>query len=194
MTSGRLTPHIGIHKLIIEFVCTKTGDPAEDKQKQVGDEAMPPGACWPESPGEAVNELSNVRSNRPVTAKERDRTMNDQNFTSTFSVDQTPTEAFDAINNVRGWWSGEIEGSADKFGDQFTYRHGDLHYSKQKVTEFIPGKKVVWLVLDCGPNFVRDRTEWKGTEMTFEISKNADKTDFCFAHVGLVPELECFGK
>ena len=74
--------------------------------------------------------------------------MNDQNFTTTFSVDQTPEEAFDAINNVRGWWAGEVEGSTDKPGDEFTYRYKDVHYSKQKITELIPGKKVVWLVLD----------------------------------------------
>ena len=39
--------------------------------------------------------------------------MNDQNFTTAFSVDHTPEEAFDAISNVRGWWSEEIEGSVD---------------------------------------------------------------------------------
>ncbi len=71
-----------------------------------------------------------------------------QGFTTSFSVDQTPQEAFAAINNVRGWWSGQIEGDTDKLGAEFTYRYKDVHLSKQKITEFIPGKKVVWRVLD----------------------------------------------
>jgi len=120
--------------------------------------------------------------------------VNAKDFTTTFLVDQAPEEAFDAINNVRGWWSGEIEGSADKLGDQFTYRYEDLHYSKQQVTEFVPGKKVVWLVLDGGPNFVKDKTEWKGTEIVFEISQKGDKTEVRFTHLGLVPEFECFSE
>src|SRR5260370_31570543 len=87
--------------------------------------------------------------------------MKNQNFTTTFSVDQTAEEAFNAINNVRGWWPGEIEGSTDKLGDEFTYRYEDVHYSKQKITELIPGKKVLWLVLDSSLNFIPDKSEWK---------------------------------
>mgnify|MGYP001282617758 CR=1 FL=1 len=118
--------------------------------------------------------------------------MNNQNLTFTISVDQTPEEAFAAINNVRGWWSGNIEGRTDKLGEEFTYRYEDVHYSKQKITEFIPGKKVVWHVLDGYLNFTQDKTEWKGTDITFDISKKGDKTEVRFTHVGLVPESECY--
>ena len=118
--------------------------------------------------------------------------MQDNNFTTTLLVDQSPKEAFDAINNVRGWWTGEIEGSTDKLGDEFTYRYKEFHYSKQKITELIPGKKVVWRVLDASLNFIEDRTEWNGSEITFQISQQGNKTEVRFTHVGLVPEIECY--
>ena len=118
--------------------------------------------------------------------------MKDKNITTTITVDQTPEEVFAAINNVRGWWSEDIEGSTDKLGAEFTYRYKDLHYSKQKITELIPGKKVVWLVVDSYLDFTKDKTEWNGTEVVFEISKKGDKTEIHFTHLGLVPEYECF--
>jgi hypothetical protein len=118
--------------------------------------------------------------------------MSNQDFTTTFTVDQTPKEAFVAINNVRGWWSGEIDGGTNKLGDEFTYRYEDIHRSKQKITELIPDKKVVWHVLDSYLNFAKDKTEWNGTDIIFDISKKGDKTQVRFTHVGLVPEIECF--
>ena len=119
--------------------------------------------------------------------------MKSQNYTTTFTVDQTPEEAFAAINNVRDWWSGNIEGSTNKLGDEWTYRYRDIHYSKQKITELIPGKKVVWLVLDGYLNFIEYKSEWKGTKITFEIAKKGGKTEVHFTHVGLVPDSECYG-
>ncbi len=56
-------------------------------------------------------------------------------FTATFSVDQTPKEVFDAINDVRGWWSEEIEGSTDKQGAEFDYHYQDLHRRKMRIME-----------------------------------------------------------
>jgi len=118
--------------------------------------------------------------------------MNNLSYTTTFAVDKTPAEVFAAINNVRGWWSGEIEGSTDKLGAEFTYRYEDIHYSKQKIVEFIPGKKVVWLVLDSSLSFVKNKIEWNGTKIMFEIAKKGGKTEVRFTHVGLVPDYECY--
>ena len=118
--------------------------------------------------------------------------MNDQNFTTSFTVDQTPEEAFAAINNVRGWWSEDIEGSTDKLDDEFTYRHEDVHRCKLRLTEVIPDQKVAWLVLDNYFNFTQDTTEWTGTEIIFEVSAKGNQTEVRFTYLGLVPEYECF--
>jgi hypothetical protein len=57
--------------------------------------------------------------------QKEEQCMKNPDFTTTISVDQTPKEVFDAINNVRGWWSEEIEGGTDKIGDEFTLEiHG----------------------------------------------------------------------
>jgi uncharacterized protein YndB with AHSA1/START domain len=118
--------------------------------------------------------------------------MSEQNFTVAFSVDQTPEEVFDAISNVRGWWAGEIIGDTNKLGAEFTYRVPDAHRSKQKITEFVPGKKVVWHVLDAHLSFVKDKDEWKGTDIVFEIAKKGDKTELRFTHRGLATAYECY--
>jgi hypothetical protein len=118
--------------------------------------------------------------------------MNNPNYTTTITVDKTPKEVFDAINNVRGWWEGTIEGSTDKLGAEFTYQYKDIHYSKQKITELIPGQRVVWRVLESRLNFIDDKTEWKGTDITFDIARKDDKTEVRFTHVGLVPNVECY--
>ena len=119
---------------------------------------------------------------------------NDQNYTTTILVDQTPEEVFDAINNVRGWWSEEIEGSTDKHTAEFKFHYKDLHRSTQKIADLVPGKKIVWHVSDSLLNFVKDKTEWNGTDIVFEIARKNDQTELRFTHVGLVPALECYSE
>ncbi len=119
--------------------------------------------------------------------------MTASNYTTAILVDNTAAEAFNAINNVRGWWQGEIEGSTNKLNDEFTYRMEEIHFSKQKLVELIPNEKVVWLVTDSKLNFTKDKSEWTGTKIIFEINEISNKTQVRFTHLGLVPAIECYG-
>jgi hypothetical protein len=118
--------------------------------------------------------------------------MSEQNYTTSFTVDQSPDEVFAAVNNVRGWWSEDIEGNTDKLGAEFRFHAEDLHRSTHKITEFVPGQKVVWHTTDSQINFVNDKAEWKGTDIVFEIARKDDRTELQFTHIGLAPVLECY--
>jgi len=118
--------------------------------------------------------------------------MSAQDFTATIQVDQSPQEAFNAIRNFRGWWSEEIEGPTDKLNEVFFYHYKDIHLCKIKLIESVPGKKLVYLVVDNQFNFTKDKTEWIDTKLVFDISKDGSKTKIRFTHEGLVPAYECY--
>ena len=118
--------------------------------------------------------------------------MTSKSFTTAFTVDQSPEEVFAAVVDVRAWWTGEIEGRTDRLGAEFVYRYKSLHRSTQKVTELVPGKKVVWQVVDSHLDFVDDKAEWNGTRVVFEIARKGDQTELRFTHIGLVPAFECY--
>ena len=118
--------------------------------------------------------------------------MHADNFTASFTVDRSPEEVFGAINNVRGWWSEAIEGTTDRVGGRFRYCHKDLHVSTQEIIEFLPGWKVIWQVVDSQINFVRNKDEWTGSRIVFDIGRKYGQTQVRLTHVGLVPALECF--
>lgn len=118
--------------------------------------------------------------------------MKSQDFTTTFVVDKTPEETLKAINDVRGWWNGDLKGSSHKLHDEFEVHFGDVHYSKQKLTELVPGKRVVWLVTDSKLNFLKNKGEWTGTTISFDLTTEGDTTQVRFTHKGLVPEIECY--
>lgn len=114
------------------------------------------------------------------------------NYSTTILVDQSPAAVYAAINNPRAWWQGEFDGITDELNAEFIYKMGDIHYSKQKVTELIPNQKVVWDVTDSNLSFVDLKTEWTGTKIVFEITEINNKTQVHFTHYGLVPQFQCY--
>jgi len=113
-------------------------------------------------------------------------------YSTSYTVEQSPDEIFAAILDVGAWWTGTIEGHADTLDAEFTYRHPPQHYSRQRVAELEPGRRVVWQVTDSHLAFVSEPSEWTGSEILFDIVPVAGGTELRFTHVGLVPEVECY--
>jgi hypothetical protein len=113
-------------------------------------------------------------------------------FTTAFTVDSTPEQAFAAINDVRAWWSEEVVGRTTELGHTFTFEVPGVHRTTQTITESIPGERVVWHVTDGWIGFVEDTTEWNGTNIRFDITDLGGRTEVRFTHAGLVPSVECF--
>ena len=117
----------------------------------------------------------------------------DTSFTTVFTVPREPLDVFDAINDVRAWWDGDIDGETAELGDVFTYRHEPQHISTQRITESVPGERVAWHVDDAFLSFISDPTEWVGTTIVFDLTPTGDSgTEVRFTHRGLVPTIECF--
>jgi hypothetical protein len=113
-------------------------------------------------------------------------------LTATFTVDATPQQAYDAINDVRSWWSGNIVGPTDEVGAEWYYLVPDIHFSRQLVTELVPGERVVWEFTDGHLAFIADKKEWVGTVARFDIGEKDGQTRVTFAHEGLANGDECF--
>jgi uncharacterized protein YndB with AHSA1/START domain len=121
--------------------------------------------------------------------------MADKNFTATIEVYKSPQSVFKSItNDVAKWWGGkDLEGESINLNDEFIINHPGAHYSKQKLVEVVPGKKIVWLVTDSTLYWLKkDQHEWANTKIVFEITTQGDKTILHFTHEGLVPVKECF--
>ncbi len=118
--------------------------------------------------------------------------MSESSYTTSFSVNRTPPQVFDAINDVRGWWMTKVDGDNRTVGDEFSYRVPGVHFCTMRVTELVPGERVVWQVVDNHMSFIEDQSEWIGTEIRFELSEKDGATEVRFRHDGLVPSYECF--
>jgi len=118
-----------------------------------------------------------------------------EDFTVAIELKKSSQSVFKAITaDVAKWWGGkDLKGSSTKLNDEFVIHHTGAHYSKQKLIEIIPNKRVVWLVTESELSWLeKDRHEWTNTKLIFEITFLGNKTLLRFTHEGLVPEKECY--
>jgi len=114
-------------------------------------------------------------------------------YTASISVKATPEQVFKNINSVSKWWTENVQGRSEELNDEFIVRSGDIHYSKHKIIEVVPDKKIVWLVTESKLNWINNnKEEWTNTKMIFEIIPNGNETTIRFTHEGLSPGQECY--
>ena len=113
-------------------------------------------------------------------------------LTYTFTVAQSPAEAFAAICDARAWWSGSIEGRTDELGAEWSYEVPEIHFSAFRITELVPDRSAAWLCTKSRLTFTEDQEEWTGTTVRFEVLPTADGTQVRFTHEGLAPQVECY--
>lgn len=105
-----------------------------------------------------------------------------QELTVMFTVDATPQAVFDAVCDVRGWWSASLEGETHEVGDVFVFDAPGVHRSTHRVVELVPGERVRWRTLDARMTFLEDEAEWTGTEVEFAIAERDGRTELRFTH------------
>ena len=114
-----------------------------------------------------------------------------QDFSYRLTVKASAKEAMKKINQVNLWWAKSFKGKAGNLTDEFSVYFGDTSVNF-RITEFIPDKKIIWLVTDCNLDWIKDKKEWKNTEVIWTLAEKGGKTQIDFVHKGLTPECECY--
>ena len=93
-------------------------------------------------------------------------------------------DVFKKLIDLAKWWPEEFEGENARLNNEFVLRTGDSHYSKNKVIEFVAGKKFAWLTTDS----IRktDNYDWTGTKFIFELTPSDDNTVLKFTYDGYI--------
>lgn len=118
--------------------------------------------------------------------------MKQQDYRCSITANITAKEAFESISDVSAWWAKHVEGNSQQLNDVFIVRFGET-YVTFKIVKWVANKTVIWEVTDCYLHWLHDKTEWKGTTIEWEITEADHITQINFTHMGLVPEVECFG-
>ena len=96
----------------------------------------------------------------------------------------SPDEVFAALttlDGLAGWWARDTTGETEP-GGVIAFRFGPGGFD-MKVVELVPGKHVLWEVVD-GP------AEWIGTEVSWELTQVEGFTIILFEHRGWAEPVE----
>ena len=114
-----------------------------------------------------------------------------QDFSYQLTFKASAKETMKKISEVDHWWAKNFKGNASKLHDTFSVYFGDT-FVDFTISEYIPGKKITWLVTDCNLHWINDKKEWNNTEVAWTLTEHDGKTKIDFVHKGLTPGSECY--
>ncbi|HTP12914.1 MAG TPA: SRPBCC domain-containing protein [Bacteroidota bacterium] len=117
--------------------------------------------------------------------------MSSNDYHATISAKTSARDAMSKIGRVSEWWAKDFQGRSRKEGDNFTVRFGQT-FVDFRIDHIVPDKKAVWEVVDCNLDWIKDKKEWKGTRIVWEIASKDGVVEVGMTHVGLVPGAECY--
>ncbi len=109
-------------------------------------------------------------------------------YSSEIEVEKSPHEVFTSLVDLTKWWPEEFIGEELKLNSEFVLKTGEGHYSNNRVIEYLPDKKVAWLV--TASRRKEDDFDWTGTKMIFELKQKDGKTEIKFTYDGIILENE----
>ncbi len=117
--------------------------------------------------------------------------MSSQDYHATISAKAPAGEVLRKIGRVSEWWTTGFEGNSLNEGDTFTVRFGKT-FVDFRISRVVPDKKMVWEVVDCNLDWIKNKKEWKGTRIVWEVSTRDGTAEVGMTHVGLFPGAECY--
>jgi len=104
-------------------------------------------------------------------------------------IKSTPEKIYNAVTTQKGiasWWS-EHNNAKARVGSVYRISFGGNYFKEIKVVELVPGKKVVWEILDATP-------EWLNTQVVFDISMGNESAELRFSHAGWKKQTDMFAQ
>jgi len=116
--------------------------------------------------------------------------MNQQDYTTTIQSRASVRDTIEAIDRVGAWWTTSFQGAAQKPGDTFNVRFGETFVNFTIVEH--TATRIVWHVTESRLPWLKDETEWTGTDVIWDVAVAGGETQVQMTHKGLVPQVECF--
>lgn len=107
------------------------------------------------------------------------------------NVPVSAASAYSEISRVSDWWTRNTDGEASQVGNAFTVRFKDTFVSFE-VTDAEQDSRYVWHVQDCFLHWLENKTEWKNSDVIFDITSTGNGSHVLMTHRGLNEKTECY--